>query len=65
MKRLADIIGKSSPEVLAAMAVFDQMYHDAAAEALWGRDPEAALVEYGLPCWCGHYGGCAKCEDES
>lgn len=62
MKRLADLIARMSPEVRTLKAAFDQMHYDAAADALWETDPKAAFMEYGLPCWCGHYGGCAKCD---
>lgn len=36
--------------------------YDQRADAAWSADPQAAFRRYGLPCWCGHYGGCTDCE---
>jgi hypothetical protein len=37
--------------------------YNAAAEAAWRDDPEAAMRRFGLPCWHGDYGGCPSCDE--
>lgn len=37
--------------------------YDRLAEKAWEKDPKAAFRKFGLPCYCGHYGGCEKCYD--
>lgn len=43
--------------------MFDPKY-DAEAATAWESDPKDAMRKYGLPCWCGHYGGCERCESD-